>query len=253
VQVLTNLLSNAAKYSDPGGTVFVAIRSEGTDAILSVRDTGIGIAPDILPHVFDLFRQGTVADDRKGGGLGIGLAIVRRLVEMHGGSVTASSAGLGLGSHFVIRLPLLRETSPRVPSAVYATGSRKLRILIADDNPDAVAMLSLLLQARGHEVHTADDGIEAIEVAEAVRPEVVLLDLGMPRLDGCGAARRIREQEWGRSLLLVAITGLGQPEDRRRATEAGFDLHLMKPVEIDHLEGVLADAFDPRTASGRRA
>jgi signal transduction histidine kinase len=243
VQVLCNVLHNAVKYSGDGGEVVVSVQVEGTDVVVSVRDDGIGIPADMLPRVFDLFTQvrGTVGAAE--GGLGIGLALARRLAEMHGGSLEARSEGAGQGSTFVLRLPLPidPDLETHEPVAVpVVVPSRKLRILVADDNEDAADSLAMVLEGAGHTVTTVYDGHAAIESAEATRPDVIVLDIGMPKLDGYEAARRIRKTPWGAEVFLVALTGWGQADDRRQAAEAGFDVHLTKPVEPAHLAAVLA-------------
>ena len=240
-QVFANLLNNAAKYTPRGGHVRLSARREGEAAVVEVRDDGLGIPADQLEAVFGMFTQVARPPGQSRGGLGIGLSIVRRLVEMHGGSVVAESAGAGTGSTFTVRLPAL--AAPPEPAAdpgggVAAAGGR--RVLVADDNEDAAAALAMVLGLMGYEVHTARDGQEAVEAAEAFRPEVILLDIGMPRLDGYEACRRIRGTTWGRGTQVVALTGWGQEEDRRRSREAGFDRHLVKPVEPAVLLELLA-------------
>lgn len=247
-QVLGNLLNNAAKYTDPGGKLGVSARRQGTDVEIRVRDNGIGIPPELLPRLFQLFTQVDGAAHRAQGGLGIGLALVRQLIQMHGGSVTAYSQGPGQGSEFLIRLPLRlkqqRDASGGIAGmpmeAEEGTGKRGHRILLADDNRDALDSLATLLQCDGHEVHTAADGAEALEVAADCRPDVVLLDIGMPKLDGYEVARRIRAEPWGKSTVLIALTGWGQDEDRRRSREVGFDSHLVKPLDPDALSTLLS-------------
>jgi signal transduction histidine kinase len=243
VQLLGNILHNAAKYTERGGDVRVLVDQEGEQAVIAVRDNGIGIPPEMLPRIFNLFTQARPSDQRGDGGLGIGLALARRLAQMHHGSLTASSDGAGKGSTFVIRLPLsLGLETPATDHAPPVDAiTRKLRILIADDNEDAADSMSLLLAAAGHDVTTVYDGLAAVESAATVRPDTVILDIGMPILDGYGAARRIREEPWGAAVFLIALTGWGQPEDRRHAAEAGFDLHLTKPVDPVRLAAVLAD------------
>jgi signal transduction histidine kinase len=247
-QVLGNLLNNAAKYTDPGGNISVSALRVSTDVEIRVRDNGIGIPPELLPRLFQLFTQVDGAAHRAQGGLGIGLALVRQLIQMHGGSVTAYSKGPGHGSEFLIRLPLRMKThrgdaavaldGPAVP--LREDGKRGRRILLADDNRDALDSLATLLQCDGHEVHTAGDGAEALQVAEECRPDVVLLDIGMPKLDGYEVARRIRAEPWGKATVLIALTGWGQDEDRRRSREVGFDSHLVKPLDPEALATLLA-------------
>ena len=245
-QVLGNLLNNAAKYTDPGGAIAVSARRESTDVEIRVRDNGIGIPPVLLPRLFQLFTQVDGAAHRAQGGLGIGLALVRQLVQMHGGTVTAYSQGPGQGSEFLIRLPLRPRSFREVPAqpvpsiASKANGFTGHRILLADDNRDALDSLATLLQCDGHEVHTAGDGAEALVVAAECRPDVVLLDIGMPKLDGYEVARRIRAEPWGKTAVLIALTGWGQDEDRRRSREVGFDSHLVKPLDPEALSALLA-------------
>jgi PAS domain S-box-containing protein len=248
VQVVANLVNNAAKFTSPGGRIDVETRRQGEAAVLAVRDTGIGISKEMLPRVFDLFTQVSRGSQGTGGGLGVGLSIVRQLVEMHGGEVTAHSEGPGRGSELVVKLPLLAAPTVEAtgaPARPQPPAASRRRILIADDNDDALQTLSWLLESQGHEVYTARDGLEAVETAAEVRPEIVILDIGMPNLDGYGAARRIRAQPWGRPMKLVAQTGWGQPSDKQRAKQAGFDLHLTKPIDVDRLVAVLAEVGSP--------
>jgi signal transduction histidine kinase len=247
-QVLGNVLANAAKYTDGGGRISVTARRRVRDAEIVVQDSGIGIAPEVLPRIFDLFTQVDQPNDRPRSGLGIGLALVRRLVEMHGGTVSVSSAGAGRGSEFVIRLPIsLERTEPppdEAPAAASAEPTRlRRRVLLADDNEDALESLAMLLSLAGHEVHQARDGLQALELAASCRPEIAVLDIGMPGTDGYEVARRIRGAPWGRDIALVALTGWGQESDRRRAEEAGFDLHLTKPVDPDVMNDLLTGAL----------
>ncbi len=241
-QVLGNLLTNAAKYSEEGGRVWLTAAQEGNLAVIQVRDEGIGIAPDMLDRVFELFTQADRSLDRSQGGLGIGLTLVRRLVEMHGGSVVAHSDGLGKGSTFTVRLPAL-ASPPVLPAATDApappAAAAARQILVVDDNVDAAQSLALLLQLEGNDVHTAHDGLAALQAAEAYHPEVVILDIGLPGLNGYQVAERLRQQPVGKNLLLVAVTGYGADEDRRRSREAGFDFHLVKPVKPEELQAVL--------------
>jgi signal transduction histidine kinase len=240
-QAIANVLDNAAKYTDPGGQITLSALQRDAQVEISVQDNGIGIASDALPRLFGLFAQADRAADA--GGLGIGLALVRRLVEMHAGSVEAHSEGRGRGSRFVIRLPLHSERTPLLSEA--PVRGRPLdpirrRILVVDDNPDALHSLAALLGSTGHEVHCAERGEQALEMAEQLRPEVVLLDIGMPGLDGYEVARRMRQRPWGRRVVLIAVTGWGQDSDRRRSGEVGFDAHLVKPVGLERLQQVLA-------------
>ena len=240
-QVLTNLITNAAKYTEPGGRIgFGAevVAEAGTrSVVIKVSDNGTGIPAEKLPHLFDLFFQIDSSFTREGGGLGVGLALVRRLVEMHGGTVSAHSAGPGEGSEFVVRLPVLSEADvqsalapqpARAPTDVLAPQ----RILLVDDNRDAVDALATLLRLEGHDVHVANDGEDGVRQAATLAPDAVLLDIGMPKVDGYEACRRIRDQAAGRHVAIIALTGFGQAQDRRRAHDAGFDAHFVKPVDL---------------------
>jgi signal transduction histidine kinase len=251
-QALGNVLGNAAKYTDRGGRIALNCERVGSEVEIRVRDNGIGIPADLLPRIFDLFTQLDRRSDHSISGLGIGLALVRRLVEMHGGSVSAVSSGAGTGSEFLIRLPLLleatRSAEPCSPAAAGEAPTVPRRILLADDNPDALESLALLLRLKGHEVFSAANGALALETAVRHMPEVALLDIGMPLLDGYEVARRIRAQEWGKAVTLVALTGWGQESDRRRSQEAGFDTHLVKPLDLDKLSALLAQLPEPATA-----
>jgi PAS domain S-box-containing protein len=243
VQVVLNLLSNAAKYTPEGGHVWVRLRRQGADAVLSVRDDGVGLSSDLVPKVFDIFVQGDRSLDRSEGGLGIGLTLVHRLLALHGGTITAHSAGPGHGSEFVVRLPLAKgpvaEASGPSPAKVAKVRARRLRVLVVDDNQDATESLSMLLGLWGHDVTTAKDGAAALDSARREHPDVILLDIGLPGIDGYEVARRIRAAEDTKRTVLVAMTGYGQAEDRQRAHEAGFALHLVKPVEPDALRRAL--------------
>jgi signal transduction histidine kinase len=236
-QITINLVDNALKHTPPGGVITVSVRREGRDAVLSVRDTGAGIASDLLPHVFDLFTQGRRGLDRQQGGLGIGLTLVRRLVEQHGGRVDASSAGPGQGSEFVVRLPAVEPEQAAVAPVTRGSGSTSRRVVVVEDNADARTMLRLLLEMSGHQVEEAADGLSGLDVALRVQPDVALVDIGLPGIDGYELARRLRER--APDIRLVAVTGYGQPEDRDRAFEAGFTTHLVKPVGPDDLDRVL--------------
>jgi PAS domain S-box-containing protein len=236
-QVLSNLLINAAKYTPRRGQITLTVESADGEARVRVRDSGIGIAPEHLSTLFEKFSQVRSAQDRTGGGLGIGLALAKGLVHMHGGTISASSAGIGTGAEFVIRLPTLHESTQdgapqdlvRSATAVPVGG---LKVLVADDNEDAVESAAMVLTLNGNDVRLASDGLEAVEAASRYRPDVVLLDIGMPKLNGFEACRRIRSEPWGKDMLLVAVTGWGQEEDRRRTAEAGFDAHFTKPVDF---------------------
>ncbi len=251
-QVIGNLLNNAAKYTDRGGSIRIAVERDGDARVaIRVRDSGVGIPREMLPKVFDLFTQIGHTLERAQGGLGVGLALVQRLVLMHGGEVAASSAGPGQGSEFVIFLPVLGAgvpcVSPQPQRAPPATPSAR-RILVVDDNVDSALSLALLLKKEGNEVATAHDGVEALELAARFLPEVVLLDIGMPRMNGYDAARRLRDQPGGKDLLLIALTGWGQSDVRDRIQEAGFDVHIVKPVDSLSLSRLLV-ASDSRLRS----
>ena len=244
-QVFANLLSNSAKYTEPGGSVEVTLCRSGTDAVVTVKDTGIGIPVESLNFVFDMFSQVQAHKEHAGGGLGIGLALVRSLVEMHQGRVEAQSEGPGKGSLFTVRLPLLQESAAVVRASASADPSQLAkqaarRILIADDNIDAAESLAEILRSQGHETCIAANGQQAVELAGTYRPQIIFMDLGMPYLDGLKATRQIRAQPWGKSVLIVALTGWGQHEDRRRSHEAGMDMHLVKPIDLPEIAAVLA-------------
>ncbi len=245
-QVVANLLTNAAKYTEANGGIRLTAQREGGEVVLCVRDTGIGIAPDMLPHIFELFVQADHSSTKAQGGLGIGLTLVKNLVEMHHGTVEANSAGLGRGSEFVIRLPLMpqqerqrnEEDNGEAPHEPARSSGH--RLLVVDDNRDAADSLAMLLRLQGHEVRVAHDGLAALELAKGYRPEMVFLDIGMPGMDGYEVARRLRRQPGLENVRLAALTGWGQAEDRRRTAEAGFDHHLVKPAEPNALESLLS-------------
>jgi PAS domain S-box-containing protein len=241
-QIVGNLLNNACKFTDRGGHIALTVAEEAGQALIRVRDDGIGIATGQMPMLFEMFMQADTSPDRAQAGLGIGLTLVKRLVELHGGTITARSDGLGRGSEFEVRLPTLSEAPrPQAPVAVEAPSPQTpRRILIVDDNEDGAESLAMLLEASGHEAHEVHDGLAAIAAAEHLRPDLVLLDIGLPRMNGYDVCRRIRQQPWGRDLMLVALTGWGQEEDRQRSKEAGFDAHLVKPVDFDLLDRLLA-------------
>jgi CheY-like chemotaxis protein len=243
-QSFSNLLNNACKYTPPGGTVSVTAERDGNHATVSIADTGMGIPADMLPRVFEMFTQIDRSAESAQSGLGIGLSLAKRLVGMHGGTIEAFSDGPGEGSRFVVRLPLLADEPAAVrPAPVVGHGAETpRRILVVDDNRDSVASLTLLLELDGHELCSAHDGLEAVAAAERFRPDVVLLDVGLPKLNGHDAARRIRAQPWGRDMSLFAVTGWGQDEDRRKSEEAGFDAHLVKPIDFRALKKLLGSA-----------
>ncbi|HEX5050237.1 MAG TPA: chemotaxis protein CheB [Planctomycetota bacterium] len=243
-QVLVNLLGNAAKFTNKGGRIWLTVRREDDRCVLSVRDTGIGIPPSELPSVFDLMTQGERSLDRSGGGLGIGLALVKRLTEKHGGTVEVEST-VGQGSEFVVRLPVGPPAAPLSPSPARPTASRRLKMLVVDDNVDAVTSLAMLLSASGHSVRTAQDGLAAIEVALEFHPDVVMLDIGLPELDGFEVARRLRLEPALEHVVLIALTGYGREQDRQATQHAGFDHHLVKPAEFRRLQEILASVEPP--------
>lgn len=271
-QILTNLLNNAAKYTDPGGRIVLTVKQHGGELRFSVRDTGVGIAPEMLPRIFDLFVQGDRSLDRSQGGMGVGLTLVRRLVELHGGQIEAHSDGHGRGSEFVVRLPLVAGPESAVeqtatlssPSATDGTGptapriphtARRRKILVVDDSRDTVETLAELLRLEGYAVQTAFDGKAALTAAAKDPPDAVLIDIGLPGMDGCEVARALRRQAGQssdgfetRPFLLIAITGYDREEDRRRIREAGFDHHLVKPIEMAMLRGLLETAPRPAHA-----
>ena len=241
-QIFANLLNNAAKYTPDGGQIWLAARQQADQVVVSVRDTGIGIPADLLPRVFEMFMQVDRSSDRAQGGLGIGLTLVRSLVEMHGGTVAAQSSGPGQGSEFTVTLPLVANPQPAGragPRELVAGELQTRRVLVVDDNCDAAVTLGLLLKMLGVEVRVVHSGAEALESLDSFRPRVVLLDIGMPGMDGYEVARRIREQPGLGEVTLIALTGWGQEEDRDRSRAAGFDHHLIKPADIRALEALL--------------
>jgi PAS domain S-box-containing protein len=253
-QVFSNLLNNAAKYTDSGGHIWLNAELEtsnpcqttnGESVVVSVRDTGIGIPADHLPRLFEMFSQVAPSLERSRGGLGIGLSLARALVELHGGVIEAKSGGPGKGSEFIIRLPAVRSPQPskRAPMDRHPEDSASTvrhRVLVVDDHQDAANTMARMLRMLGHETNVAHDGVEAVQAAAAFHPEVVFLDIGMPKMNGYEAARQIRQESWGRTMKLVAVTGWGQEDDKRRAAEAGFDRHLIKPVDPAVVEEILA-------------
>jgi PAS domain S-box-containing protein len=240
-QIFGNLLNNSCKYTSPGGRIRVTAERHGNEAVVKIEDNGIGIPPDKLHSIFDMFNQVDRSLERTQGGLGIGLALVRQLVQLHGGSVEAKSAGEGRGSEFVVRVPILTEGSTEAPRehAAAQESTRTRRVLVVDDNLDAATSLATLLQITGHETFTAHDGPTAFEAIKKHRPDVVLLDIGLPGMNGYEVCRRVRELPWGQDVTLIALTGWGQEEDRRKSHEAGFDGHLVKPVEYAGLVALL--------------
>ena len=278
-QVLVNLLANAAKYTDEGGQVWLTVElasgqlsrtalAAGSspeqpvasamrlkisepphECIIRVRDSGVGISPELLPSIFNLFTQAQRSLDRSQGGLGIGLALVQRLTELHGGTVEAYSA-VGQGSEFVVRLPVVPTDTPPPTLSVTETGqqtTRPLRVLVVDDNVDTVLSFSMLLTAAGHDVQTAHDGPTAVQAAIEYRPDVVLLDIGLPGLNGYQVAKRIRQQPTLQNVVLVALTGYGQEADRQTSLQAGFDQHLVKPARFEQLQKILATVSEKVT------
>jgi signal transduction histidine kinase/ActR/RegA family two-component response regulator len=247
-QVVSNLLANAAKYTDPGGRICLSWCTDGPDFVLDVQDNGIGLGPSAIANLFQMFAQEHGESERSEGGLGLGLYLVRHLVELHGGSVQGRSEGPGRGSRFTVRLPLpAQPIAARTAPAAVAAGEARLKILVADDNRDAADTLATLLELSGHEVRVAYDGQSAVSVARVFQPQVAVLDIGMPKMDGYAVARLLREESWAASLRLVAATGWGDAQAREQAAGAGFDEHLTKPVGPEELQRVLA-AGSPRAA-----
>jgi PAS domain S-box-containing protein len=240
-QVIGNLLNNACKFTDKGGRITLIVEREHEEAVIRVGDSGIGIAPEQLPRIFDMFMQVDTSLERSTSGLGIGLTLVKNLTEMHGGTVEVHSDGIGQGSEFIVRLPIALTTRTPTPcvtaSELISTKSR--RILIVDDNRDSAMSLAMLLKITGNETHTAHDGLEALEAAERLKPEAMLLDIGLPKLNGFEVCRRIREQPGGDSIVMIALTGWGQDEDRQKSKDAGFDGHLVKPVDLADVNKLL--------------
>jgi CheY-like chemotaxis protein/anti-sigma regulatory factor (Ser/Thr protein kinase) len=244
VQLLANILHNASKFTDAGGRISLRAVRSGQEVVIAIKDSGIGIPPEAISRVFDLFAQVHTQSDPTQEGLGIGLALVRRLAEMHGGKVSASSDGPGMGTEITVRLPLADAAWPFLTGSATVTPQippcDPRRILLVDDNRDAADALALQLQLAGHDVRVAYDGVEALSTGSEFEPDVVMLDLRMPRMDGYEAARQMRRLPWGQRVTLVALTGWGQPQDRQRTKEAGFDLHLAKPVTDFELFRALA-------------
>ncbi|MEQ9379818.1 MAG: PAS domain-containing protein, partial [Pirellulales bacterium] len=242
LQVVENLLSNASKYTPVEGVITIEIREEVNECILSVQDNGLGIDPDKLEKIFDLFFQSNKAIDRSDGGIGVGLTLVRTLVEMHGGTVIAHSDGLGLGSRFVIRLPLSSKTPAKPAEQISATAGGEIRVLIVEDNPGSRDMLQTILTLEGYQVEVAEDGQQGLEAIVSQRPDVALIDIGLPKLNGYEVACRVRTEIDRSEVRLIALTGYGQAQDREAAFQAGFDEHLVKPVNPDELARILRTA-----------
>jgi signal transduction histidine kinase/ActR/RegA family two-component response regulator len=242
-QVFSNLLNNAAKFTREGGRIWLSAERQGDEIAVSVKDNGIGIAPEMLPRLFEMFSQAESLYERSHEGLGIGLWLIKGLVEMHGGTITAHSDGLGKGSEFIVRLPVIAKTvtaeSSRPDENEEAQRGKLYRILVVDDRKNSADILARLLRKKGHDVQTAYDGKNGLSVAEKFRPEVVLLDIGMPDMNGYEVCRQIRSHPWGTRMYLIAVSGWGQEQDRRRSAEAGFDYHLVKPVHSAMLTKVL--------------
>jgi CheY-like chemotaxis protein len=257
VQIVANLLNNAVKYTPASGRIELDVRNLDGNVTITVSDNGIGIAPAMLEKVFDMFSQVARNSGDAHGGLGIGLTLVKGLVVLHNGTVAAHSAGEGHGSQFVVTLPRAQrapavEGGAGVPAAARGE-TAPLRILVADDNIDSAVSWSEIMRDKGHEVMTVHDGMAATQAAESFRPQVALLDIGMPHLDGYEVARRIRAASWGRDMLLIAITGWGQAKDREQARAAGFDEHFTKPLDPDDLVHALGDASGRRAMAGNDA
>jgi CheY-like chemotaxis protein len=243
-QVVANLLRNATKYTETGGQIQVHAEEDGTQVVIKIRDSGIGIDPEALPHIFDLFVQAQRRVDRSEAGLGLGLALVKKVVELHGGTVEAFSAGVGQGSEFAVCLQRVRQTQVNTESNVdfesLGAETLSMRISVADDNVDSADCFPRLLKSAGHELRAAYDGPTALELATSFLPQVVLLDIGIPGLSGYEVAQRLRKTPEMKNAALVAITGRGQPEDQQRSREAGFDHHLLKPVKPETLQQLLS-------------
>jgi two-component system, sensor histidine kinase len=246
-QIVSNLLDNAVKFTPSGSTITLRIYREAGDAVLSITDEGDGIPPALVDRVFDIFVQGDQDVGRSKGGIGLGLTLVKRLAELQGGSVQASSDGVGRGATFTVRLPAAAEVSPIAPTLPVAHAAKTCSILIVEDNADARDMLLEVLAMQGHDVCEAADGSEGIALAARMDPDVAIIDIGLPDIDGYDVARRIRAHA-GRAIALIALTGYGQPEDQRRALAAGFDLHLVKPITIERLDQAIAAVSVSRAA-----
>ena len=247
-QVFGNLLNNSCKYTRPKGTVSLSAKRVGDEVVVTVKDNGAGIPQDKLDSIFDMFMQVDRTSERSQGGLGIGLTLVKRLTEMHGGSIEARSAGEGQGSEFIVRMPVLNRPAIQGGPGPDMESDLQLqrRILIVDDNRDSADSLAMLMEITGNKTYLAHDGVEAVEAVEKYRPEVMLLDIGLPRLDGYEVCRRVREQPWGKDIIVIALTGWGQEDDRRKSEEAGFNGHLVKPVDYDKLLELLSSLTSGR-------
>ena len=253
-QIVGNLLNNACKFTKSRGRIVVSAECQGDDAVITIRDNGIGIEPQDIPRIFDLFSQVDTTLEKSQGGLGIGLTLVKRLVEMHGGTIEARSEGRDRGSEFVVRLPVVVDATPlshEQPAALQAQGGR--RILVVDDNHDSADSLAMLLTLTGNEAHTAHDGVEAIEAATQLKPDLIVLDIGMPKLNGYDACRLIRAQPGGENIVIVATTGLGQDADKRKSREAGFDGHLVKPIDPAALLDLMRARKGPHSSAATRS
>jgi CheY-like chemotaxis protein len=247
-QVVGNLLNNATKFTQNGGCIRLTVALRGEEAEIRVRDNGAGISADQLPFVFDMFMQADISIERSSTGLGIGLSLVKNLVELHGGTVEAHSAGVGHGSEFVVRLPITHDASqsqsqPQSTAPPHQTSGTATvrRVLVVDDNRDSAEAVALFLKLSGHDTHIAHDGLEAVEQTARLNPDIILLDIGLPKINGFEAARRIREQSNGKRPVLVALTGWGQDADRQRSRDAGFDAHMVKPVDPAALASLLVE------------
>ena len=244
-QVLTNIVANAVKYTPAGGRIRVVLGADGGDAVLTVEDTGFGISPRLLPFIFDLYVQADRTLDRAQGGLGIGLTLVRRLVELHGGTIVASSEGEGRGSTFTVRLKQISSTAESaVPSVPPERRAKHRRVLLIEDSGDAREMLRMMLEIAGHVVYDAADGVRGLELMNSARPDVGIIDISLPRMDGYQVAKRIREDPHGRGMLLLALTGYDSPGDSKRSLDHGFDFHLVKPVDPDHLARLMGEGAE---------
>jgi signal transduction histidine kinase/ActR/RegA family two-component response regulator len=253
-QVFSNLLNNAARYTEPGGTIELRAQLGAAGVEVSVTDDGIGIAPEMLPGIFEMFTQANTSIERAQAGLGVGLALARRLVEMHGGTIQASSAGLGRGSRFMVRLPLTQSARAPAPAAQMASerSGAACRVLVVDDNQDFATSLAMILRDLGNDVRVEHEGIDSLRAAEAFQPAVAFLDIGLPGMNGYDLARKLREHQRNSTLVLVAVTGWGQDTDKLRAGQAGFDYHLVKPIDPGGLPAILQAAADKRERASRR-